>query len=151
MHQIKSRVIDAENKEPLIAATVAVVDFNTKKILDHNGRKLATTTDESGAFTLNLPTLDYDDIAIQYLGYQTLYTDPRTIQTTPVISLKPKAFSLEPVEVTGTPRPKKEPKQTIPEWIWAIAIPLAFYIAYIIYKYLNNGKAGNAQPANKLR
>lgn len=151
MHQLKARVIDAENKEPLIAATVAVVDHATKKIIDHNGRKLATITDDNGAFILNIPTLDYDDIAIQYMGYQTLYTDPRTIQTTPVISLQPKAFTLQPVEVTGTPRPKKEPKQTIPEWIWAIAIPLGFCIAYLIYKYLNHGKTGNAQPASKLR
>ena len=156
MHQIKARVIDAQTKEPLIAATVAVVEHATKKILEHNGRKLATTTDDKGSFTLNLPTLDYDDIIIAYMGYNSLYLDPRTIQATPVISLSPTAYTLPVTEVTGTPRPRvitpqPEPRRSFPEWAWAIIIPLAIALIYFIYKTLNHGKAGNAQPAIKLR
>lgn len=154
MHKISARVIDAQTKEPLAYANVAAIDFQTKKVLDHNGRKLGTTTNEQGKFTLELPTLDYDDIAISYMGYKTLYLDPRTIQVTPVIALEPTAHTLAPVEITGTPRPKPAPvpeKRSIPEWFWALAIPAFFLVAYLIYKYLNHGKAGNAQPATKLR
>jgi len=58
-HEIKGKIIDKENQEPLIGATIYVEEFKT-----------GTATDVNGSFLLKLPKGKYH-LQISFIGYKT--------------------------------------------------------------------------------
>jgi hypothetical protein len=88
--RITGRVLDEENREPLISVPVYL-----------NETKSGVLSDENGFFTLTVPTGRYN-ITINYLGYEDLKFILEVLSDGEfTVSLKKEAIRLEGVVVTG--------------------------------------------------
>ncbi|MCZ2393260.1 MAG: carboxypeptidase-like regulatory domain-containing protein [Chitinophagales bacterium] len=146
--QIKSKIVERNARgllEPLVGAQIFIADPNATDLKVYQG--LGTTTDGNGNFVLNIPDgLVYDDIVIQYMGYQTLYTDATYINMSAYIILEEDAHTLPGVTITAPAREKDK----FPDWLIMLLIPFVFSVLILIYKVINRNKE-RAQHSSKLR
>lgn len=95
-HSVSGVVKDAENNDPVVMATVSLLEKDSTLIT-------GTTTDMDGGFELkNIQTGDYV-IRVQYLGYGTYYEEievERSIQLSE-IELREEAQTLEEVNISA--------------------------------------------------
>lgn len=146
--QIKSKIVERNTRgllEPLVGAQIFIADPHSSDLKVYQG--LGTTTDGNGNFVLNIPDgLVYDDIVIQYMGYQTLYTDATYINMSAYIILEEDAHTLPGVTITAQARDKEK----FPDWLIMLLIPIVLGILIVIYKIVNHGKP-RAQALSKSR
>ena len=72
MVNITGKVIDETSQTPLGYATVTLYDAETKKVF------AGEITDESGAFTLRVPTGKYN-IKIEYLSFKSFFLENKEV------------------------------------------------------------------------
>lgn len=85
---VEGKVLDAQTKEPLIGATVAVAD-----------KSIGTTTDLSGRFSLEIPNY-VDSLTVTYIGYNSVGLKFSTSQL--IIELAPSTHSFQEIIVTAS-------------------------------------------------
>lgn len=144
MPQLKSKVIlnnSDGTKEPAIGAQIQLIEFDQSgnfKPLLVNGFGVGTTTDVNGNFVLNLaPELANEEIAIQYMGYQTMVLDASVINLNKEIHLEDTATDLAEITVYGTPTKKKE---SFPAWMIGLLIPLVFALLFLLSKFFSKAE-----------
>ena len=93
LREIKGRIVDANTKEPLARASIAIPDLRVAVVADENGQFTLTNVPDKGKFL----------IEVKYLGYKTLtqtidLADHSDIE----ISLTPSVIEAREVVITGT-------------------------------------------------
>lgn len=87
-NQVDGRVLDAETDDPLIGANVVV-----------QGTTIGTITNESGAFSLDVPSLQ-DTLVVSYVGYERNLV-PLDGRSSVEVDLRPSTLRGEEVVVVG--------------------------------------------------
>ena len=114
--QVTGTVKDAETRQPLLAATLYVPEFQR-----------GTTTDESGNFAMQLPEglRENARMVVSFIGYLADTIELRPRQSKYVISLRPDVSALqEVVVVSGTMKEVSKMESPIPVEIYT---PALFY------------------------
>lgn len=105
--QIRGRVIDVTNLEPLQGASITVVDAAG------NYLGAGTATDAAGLFLLTSDKIEGNKILISNVGYSAVLYEPSLLTQDLDISLSPGASELPEVVVTASKKNK---------WIFPVVV-----------------------------